>query len=437
MKKISLFLLLILFAMGIMGQKAAITLTFTSVYYQGGYVPLDSIRVSNNTQGMDTVLYYPDTVLVLESTVGIDRNKLKAKGFGVLQNFPNPVTGQTRITVFIPEQDRVGIIVTDAGGRTLLRSDWQLERGYHTFSFTPGETGLLFFMAIWRGIHSTVKILSESAGNPGNAIAYAGFEDTELRLKSNEQSLGFVFNLGDSLIYTGYAITTAAISGSDVIEDRPLRDSTYLFEIVEGIPCQGMPVLNYGSQIYNTVQIGTQCWMAQNLNIGTRINGSQNQTNNSIIEKYCYNDLESNCDVYGALYQWDEAMQYVTAERVKGICPSGWHIPTDGEWTVLSTNLGGQSAAGGKIKETGLVHWESPNTGATNSSGFTALGAGYRGINPIGFYELKVDVNIWTSTQSTTYPGTAWMRYVYNYQHILISSLSNKPDGYSLRCIKD
>jgi uncharacterized protein (TIGR02145 family) len=246
-----------------------------------------------------------------------------------------------------------------------------------------------------------------------------------------------VFNLGDSLIYTGYAITTAAISGSDVIEDRPLRDSTYLFEIVEGIPCKGMPVLNYGSQIYNTVQIGTQCWMAQNLNIGTRINGSQNQTNNSIIEKYCYNDLESNCDVYGALYQWDEAMQYVTAERVKGICPSGWHIPTDGEWTVLSTNLGGQSAAGGKIKETGLVHWESPNTGATNSSGFTALGAGYRGINPIGFYELKVDVNIWTSTQSTTYPGTAWMRYVYNYQHILISSLSNKPDGYSLRCIKD
>jgi hypothetical protein len=69
--------------MGIMGQKAAITLTFTSVYYQGGYVPLDSIRVSNNTQGVDTVLYYPDTVLVLESTVGIDRNILKLNRFAI------------------------------------------------------------------------------------------------------------------------------------------------------------------------------------------------------------------------------------------------------------------------------------------------------------------------------------------------------------------
>jgi len=80
---------------------------------------------------------------------------------------------------------------------------------------------------------------------------------------------------------------------------------------------------------YNTVLIGTQCWMRENLNIGTRIDGSQNQTDNGTIEKYCYDDLESNCDIYGGLYQWDEAMQYVTTQGVQGICPAGWHLPTD------------------------------------------------------------------------------------------------------------
>ena len=84
-------------------------------------------------------------------------------------------------------------------------------------------------------------------------------------------------------------------------------------------------------QIYNTVQIGTQCWMAENMNIGTRINGSGDQTNNGTIEKYCYDDNEANCDTNGGLYQWNEMMQYTTMEGAQGICPAGWHIATDAE----------------------------------------------------------------------------------------------------------
>ena len=76
--------------------------------------------------------------------------------------------------------------------------------------------------------------------------------------------------------------------------------------------------------------------LAQNLNVGTRINGLQEQTNNGIIKKHCNGDLDSNCNVYGGLYQWDEAMQYVTTEGVKGICPTGWHLPTDAEWCTLT-----------------------------------------------------------------------------------------------------
>ena len=86
---------------------------------------------------------------------------------------------------------------------------------------------------------------------------------------------------------------------------------------------------------YTSVQIGTQCWMKENLNVGTRINGSSNQTNNGVVEKYCFNNLESNCDVYGGLYQWNELMQYVSTQGVKGICPLDWHIPTDQELSLI------------------------------------------------------------------------------------------------------
>ncbi len=91
---------------------------------------------------------------------------------------------------------------------------------------------------------------------------------------------------------------------------------------------------------YTTVQIGNQCWMAENLNIGTIVNGSNNQTDNGTIEKYCYGNNTSNCDTYGGLYQWSEMMQYVTTASTQGICPTGWHLPTDDEWKTIEIQLG-------------------------------------------------------------------------------------------------
>ncbi len=94
------------------------------------------------------------------------------------------------------------------------------------------------------------------------------------------------------------------------------------------------------SQSYATVQIGTQCWMAENLNIGTIVISGSNQSDNDTIEKFCYNDNTSYCDTYyGGLYQWHEMMQYVTTAGIQGICPTGWHIPTDAEWCVLEQEV--------------------------------------------------------------------------------------------------
>jgi len=188
-------------------------------------------------------------------------------------------------------------------------------------------------------------------------------------------------------------------------------------------------------QKYQTVQIGTQCWMQQSLNIGLMINGSNNQTDNGAIEKYCYNNSEAKCTIYGGLYQWDEMMGYTTTAGIQGICPQGWYIPTDAEWTELTSFLGGESVAGGKMKEAGTVHWASPNYGATNSSGFTGLANGYRYINGI-FSAMSVVGYWWSSSQYNS--NNAWVRNLYFSNPEVERSNHNKEQhGFSVRCIKD
>jgi uncharacterized protein (TIGR02145 family) len=200
---------------------------------------------------------------------------------------------------------------------------------------------------------------------------------------------------------------------------------------------------------YNTVLIGSQCWFTQNLNVGTRINGPVSQSNNSIIEKYCYYDNESNCDVYGGLYQWNELMNYTSSSNSnpsgrQGICPTGWHVPSDAEWcqmeifldaTVVCETTGWRGAnAGGKMKETGTTHWSSPNTNATNSSGFTALPGGVR-YSGGGFYDLANYADFWSAAGSSS--TSAWLRYLGYYDAQVGRGGNDKASGYSGRCVKD
>lgn len=192
----------------------------------------------------------------------------------------------------------------------------------------------------------------------------------------------------------------------------------------------------YGGKNYPTVSIGSQCWFAQNLDIGTRIPGAVDQTNNGIIEKYCYEDKESNCSVYGGLYLWDEAMQFVGQQAARGICPVGWHIPRDDEWTVLTDFLGGDTIAGGKLKEADTLHWTPPNLGATNSSGFTALPGGYRYSN-LTFGNMHNDGSFWSSTKSSS--GYAYSRDMFfNGKDVYRNEdMDYKTRGVSLRCLRN
>ncbi len=205
---------------------------------------------------------------------------------------------------------------------------------------------------------------------------------------------------------------------------------------------------------YQTVLIGTQCWMAENLNVGMMINsntGGQLQTDNGVIEKYCYNNNAANCNIYGGLYEWKEAMQYVTSEGTQGICPEGWHFPTDNEWKILEGTVDSQypvgdpewdlagtirgSDAGGNLKEAGTTHWNSPNTGATNSSGFTALPGGDRSNGSGNFYDLNNKSYFWSSSQSPA--SFVWTRGLQNSHQYIYRGDYYKEIGFSVRCLKD
>jgi uncharacterized protein (TIGR02145 family) len=194
-----------------------------------------------------------------------------------------------------------------------------------------------------------------------------------------------------------------------------------------GLPCPGTPTVTYSGKTYNTVQIGTQCWLKENLDVGTRIDGTQEQTNNSTIEKYCYNNDPNNCNTYGGLYQWNEAMQYSTTEGARGICPSGWHIPTRTEVGTLSATV---SADGNALKEIG----QGTGLGAgTNTSGFSALLSGNRDFNG-AFGYLGYYTYFWNSKWYT--PNAYVMALNYGRGNISFS----KDDlyyGYSVRCLKD
>ena len=186
---------------------------------------------------------------------------------------------------------------------------------------------------------------------------------------------------------------------------------------------------DYEGQTYNTILIGDQCWMKENLNVGTKITGTSDQADNLTIEKYCYDDDDANCATYGGLYQWNEAMQYVTSTGSQGICPLGWHIPTYTELQILGTAVSNSSNA---LKSVG----QGSGLGSgNNDSGFSALLAGIRDDLIGSFFSLGYGTYFWSSTEGSS--SSAYYMYMsLNNDNVSFNSL-NKVDGFSVRCVKD
>jgi uncharacterized protein (TIGR02145 family) len=205
------------------------------------------------------------------------------------------------------------------------------------------------------------------------------------------------------------------------------------------------PITDIDGNVYNTVTIGTQVWMAENLKT-TKYNDGTAIPNITVDATWLaatagaysdYSNTPANSTIYGRLYNWyavdNNATTKVASNGGKNVCPTSWHVPTETEWTTLTTYLGGESIAGGKLKETGTTHWLSPNMGATNETGFSALPGGYR-YNYGTYIYIGIQGTWWSSTD---YSSVAWYRYMSSAVTNVYSFSYFKPYGFSVRCVRD
>lgn len=437
----SLFALLLLVNVIARGQEPVIR--FTAVD-NANWTQLDSIKVINRTIAWDcdTMLYYPDTILYLPIT-GINENNKEQSGFKVFQNYPNPVLDKTGITVFVPQKGNVSITISDITGRKLIGLTRILDKGYHSFSFEPGEYNICFFTATWKSVYSGIKIINLSSGKQGpGTLTYKGTTNLHAHFKAVKSTVFFSFSPGDTLLCVGYTDTLE--SG---IENSPGPGDLYTFQFAHNIPCPGTPTVYYEGQTYNTVQIFSQCWMKENLNVGTMINGLQDAADNDTIEKYCSGNIEAGCSQYGGLYSWNEMMNYTTNEGARGICPPGWHIPSDDEWKILEGAVDSQYGIGDQewdyLYYTGYdvgINLKSQNGWSSNGNGtdlfeFEGFPGGRRWNN--GAIENPGGLGSWWTSTLIIDDYSAWLRYLqWNYSSI------NRHDGdinfgCSVRCIKN
>lgn len=210
-------------------------------------------------------------------------------------------------------------------------------------------------------------------------------------------------------------------------------------------------------KVYNVVEIGTQCWMAQNLNYGTYAAITTPQVAGT---KFCQNlsGVNDPSCPFGGLYEWTNMMNGSTTcngdatcpsctTPVQGLCPAGWHVPSHYEWTTLEKNVGTNPGAfpydetttgwlgtdeGGNLKQTGTTNWTTPNTGSTNTSGFLALPGGNSSSG--SFYSVGTNGNWWSATESG---GNAWRRNLRYTEARVLRFTDNKANGFSVRCVKD
>ncbi|MNQ45102.1 Fibrobacter succinogenes major domain [compost metagenome] len=201
-------------------------------------------------------------------------------------------------------------------------------------------------------------------------------------------------------------------------------------------PSDAVSVTDIDGNVYHKVTIGTQVWMKENLNVSRYRNGDIIPQEiepaawlNLTIGAWCYYENNTaNGSVYGKLYNW------YAVNDPRGLAPTGWHVPSDTEWATLTTYLGGQNVAGAELKEAGTTHWMSPNTGATNRSGFTALPGGVR--QKYGdFFEVRQAGFWWSSTEAAG--EAAWYRQLYYDTGGIGRPGIDKKQGYSVRCLKD
>ncbi|MBK6912172.1 MAG: T9SS type A sorting domain-containing protein [Ignavibacteriales bacterium] len=371
-----------------------------------------------------------DGSFTFDNVSNVEDNQLPT-GYAVSNNFPNPFNPTTRIGITIPGRDNVKIEVFNLLGQAVadvIERSFSAGTNFIDLELNGLPNGLYFARITIDEKYSVTKKMMLIYGSQ-HLITGGSTISTQLNKPDNTKGMASHTYLDTNL---DSLVATSLIFGRKTFMDLPniSGDTLELGNLIIDRFCPGTPTVTYEGKTYYTVQIGDQCWLRKNLDVGTTIGGSQNATDNGVIEKYCYDNDPANCFTYGGLYQWDEAMQYVTTEGTKGICPPRWHFPTVADFQKLMTEVGGYFN-GNALKEIG----QGTGDGAgTNTSGFSALLAGYR--FSLGFFDnLGYITGLWSSTEFNATKAYG----LYLYYDISSASLAydSKVHGSSVRCVKD
>ena len=424
MRKILCFIAIAL--VGVVAFAQTITLTFTGRDAADHYVQLNRVSITNLTKGWQETIYWPDTTLTMQNGPGIDESVANG-GFVLSQNNPNPFSGTTDVNLTVADAGAVTLEIVDGNGKIVeTRHGTSLQPGTNQFRVSLSTAGTYVLTARQNGKTSSIKMVCNGAD--------ATINGTEVESQRITQAQG----ASETIVLT-----------FDVAQVD-----------LDGQPCPGTPTLtDVDGNVYNTVLIGTQCWMKENLRTKKYANGttiSQGSLSSSSSTAYWYfpNNDSSNMSTYGLLYNWKAVMRNSSSSSanpsgVQGICPNGWHVPSDAEWTQLTDYVSSQSeyVCGSDNMYTyiakalaGTTGWSSsPNTCAVgntpsqnNSTGFSALPAGYYN-GSYNYFGYSVDFSSATENSSS---------YVYNrslrYNYATVYRYSDyKNYGVSVRCVKD
>ena len=353
-----------------------------------------------------------------------------------ISNYPNPFDNSTSIEFYVSQSDYVTVTVCDITGKVVANYAKELTSGVHSFEFIANNLGMYFINVSGTNLVESSKVICLSNSSQQSQLVYneqiAG-ATTEKNYKSAKDD--FSFTVGDMLKIKGisgdYAYATVMIV-------EPTETTTYTFDFVECTDGDG--------NNYAVVTIGEQTWIAENIKTTSYVGGDDipliedntewgNLGDNDTDKAYCFYDNDVN-SVYGALYTYAATTNGDnTGTSVQGVCPAGWHVSSDDEWTALTDELDGESVAGGKLKSTCMELWNAPNEGATNENGFSAFPSGYRSGNDGTFYNAGSYGSWWSATQSSG--SNAWTHNL-NYDNAKVNRYGDyKSYGFSVRCLRD
>ena len=465
-----------------------VSVTFTGRDAQNQYLPLTRVEVSNLTKGWQETLYWPDTMLTMTDGTGIE--DVKTQNFASLQlsqNNPNPFDGTTDVLLSVADAGALTVEIADIYGRLVeTQNIASLPIGNHQFRIALSSTGTYVMTVRQNGETATIKMVNNGGGN-GNKIEYAGmvgannYSPLPQPKHAHRGATDNPFDPGDQMEYVGFAMQNGTEVESSHVVQAQESSQTVVLTFGDGAPCSGMlTVTDHEGNIYNTVQIGNQCWMRDNLrtttspSTGTYLVSTADTTGTFAFTgkqaRWYNNDSATYAPMnYGLLYNWNAAVDtfntaygetsvntsYGNAVSVsfsgnrRGICPAGWHLPSDAEWTQLTDYVSSQPEytcvgnssyiAKALASETG---WNSStrtcavgnDQTTNNASGFGAVPAGlhwYDGFNYAGCL-----AHFWSSTEIGLYD--AWYRGLAYYDPgVGWSDVYDKDDGFSVRCLRD